>query len=307
MDYLLLQKGIYRSAALATGIIVSTSAIAQVTPPDAGQTLRETRPSSVLPVRSEAPKLVLPDEKDAAADQGQTVFVRSVRIEGAESFPVEDLKPLVVDMQGQTVTLAQLRQAARRITTYYRERGYVVARAFIPAQEVDNGDFLIRVLEGKLVSGSIDNRSAVREDVLQSVLDAQSLNDKVIASSTTDRGLLLLADLPSVGKVSGKLKPGQQVGTSDLIVAVDAGKRTEGMVSLDTYGNRYTGENRLNGQVSFNSPTGRGDRVTLMGTVTDESLLYGRAAYDLRLRVMGCAQELLYPPVLMSLVGNLLI
>lgn len=287
MDHPIIKASISCSTVMAAGILIASTmssamVVAQTgTPPDAGQVLRDNERRQLPPANTTRPSLIVPDEKDAAADPGQALDVRHVRLEGMVSLPREELEPLIADLQGKPVTLGQLREGARRITQYYRERGFIVARVYIPAQEIDDGTVVLRVLEGTLVSGSIDNRSGVRDRVLQSVLDAQHLSGKVIASSTTDRGLLLLADLPSVGKVAGKLRPGEQVGTSDLIVSVDAGKKTEGSVSLDTYGNRYTGQNRLNGRVTFNSPTGMGDRIDLMATVTDEQLMYGRAAYDL--------------------------
>lgn len=282
MDYPIIKTCASCSAVLAASVLVATTALAQTgTPPDAGQVLRENERRVPAPIGAIRPTLVVPDEKDPTANPGQKLEVQSIRLEGMVNIPREELLPLIADLQGKQLTLGELREGVKKITVYYRERGYVVARAYIPAQEIKDGSVLVQVLEGTLVSGSIDNHSRVNERVLQRVLDAQDLNGKVIASSTTDRGLLLLADLPSVGKVAGKLRPGEKVGTSDLIVSVGAGKTTEGSVSLDTYGNRYTGQNRLNGRIAFNSPTGLGDRIDLMATVTDEDLVYGRAAYDL--------------------------
>ncbi|HTF95445.1 MAG TPA: POTRA domain-containing protein [Cellvibrio sp.] len=281
MDNPIIKTGTPCSAVLAASLLLSATALAQGTPPDAGQVLRENEKRTFVPATSARPSLLVPDEKDPAANPGQALDVQAIRLEGMVNIPRDELMPLIADLQGKRITLGELREGAKKITLYYRERGYVVARAYIPAQEIKDGTILVQVLEGTLVSGRIDNHSRVRERVLQSVLDAQELNGKVIASSTTDRGLLLLADLPSVGKVAGKLRPGEKVGTSDLIVTVDAGKSKEGSISLDTYGNRYTGQNRLNGRIAFNSPAGLGERIDLMATVTDEDLIYGRASYDL--------------------------
>ncbi len=262
---------------LMTGI-----AAAQTTPPDAGQTLRETQRPVQLPAKpATLPTISVPDEKDPAADPSQRLTVSSIRIEGNVHLPLSVLKPLVADREGKEQSLSDLRAGVRKITTYYREHGYIVARAFIPAQEITDGAVVVRILEGTLVGSDVVNHTAVNSKVLQRILDAQHLHGKVIASSTTDRGLLIMADLPSVGKVAGKLKPGEEVGTSNLIVTADAGQRVDGSISVDDYGNRYTGRNRLNGQVEINSPTGNGDRLSAQATLTDENMLYGRAAYDL--------------------------
>ena len=81
-------------------------------------------------------------------------------------------------------------------------------------------------------------------DRLEAVVAAQALEGKTIQSAETDRELLLLADLPAVGKVTGQLLPGRTVGTSDIVITALPGKKYEGDVSLDNYGNRYTGQNR---------------------------------------------------------------
>jgi len=269
-------------SALLTGPVFAQTLTSQaVTPPDAGQTLRDNRQPITPPKASVLPSLSVPDEKDPASDPNQRLTVSQIRIQGNVHVPTDVLKALVADREGKEQSLGELRAGVHRITTYYRDHGYVVARAFIPAQKIANGIVVVQILEGNLVGGEIVNHTAVNDHVLQRILDAQSLNGKVIHSSTTDRGLLLLADLPAVGKVAGKLKPGNDVGTSDLVVTADAGQRVDGEVSVDDYGNRYTGQNRLNGQVEINSPTGQGDRLAAQTSITDENLLYGRLAYDL--------------------------
>lgn len=270
------------AATFGLSALLTTPAFAQtVTPPDAGQTLRDNRQPIMPPKASVLPSLSVPDEKDPASDPNQRLTVRQIRIQGNVHVSTDVLKALVADREGKEQSLGELRAGIHRITAYYRAHGYVVARAFVPAQTIDNGVVVVQILEGTLVGGEIVDHTAVNARVLQRILDAQSLNGKVIHSSTTDRGLLLLADLPAVGKVAGKLKPGDDVGTSDLIVTADAGKRVDGEISVDNYGNRYTGQDRLNGQVEINSPTGQGDRLAAQASLTGQDLAYGRLAYDL--------------------------
>ncbi|ESQ90253.1 ShlB/FhaC/HecB family hemolysin secretion/activation protein [Asticcacaulis benevestitus] len=273
--------------ATAFGLIPASAFAQTVSPPDAGQTLRENR-FPVEPLRrGTAPSLTVPDETDPGSDPSQRLMVSTLRIEGNTRFTTQALMALVGDVQGKEQSLGELRVAVRRITDYYRAQGYVVARAYIPAQTIDDGLVIIRVLEGRLSSLTVDNHSKVRDSYLQAVLDAQKLNGEVILSSTTDRPLLLLADLPGVGKVAGKLKPGAGVGTSDLVVTTGAGKLFEGNVSLDNYGNRYTGDTRLSGQVAVNSPLNIGDRLSAQATLTNEDMIYGRLAYDLPMGANG--------------------
>lgn len=270
-----------RLSLLAFALTLALPASAQsIAPPDAGQMLRELERPAAPPPRA-ATTLTVPADADVAADAGQRFSVATIRIEGAQRIPTAELQALVADLAGRETSLGELRQGAQRITRLYRERGYVVARAYLPAQDVKDGVVVMAVLEGALNSSSIENRSVIRQQVLDDVVRAQGLNGKPIESASTDRTLLLLADLPAMGSVSGNLKPGERVGTSDLIISADAGKTLDGALVIDNHGNRYTGQSRVSGSVNVNSPSGIGDRLALRATTTDQKLWFGRAAYDL--------------------------
>lgn len=275
-----------RLAAAIAAALLGLPVAAQPVVPDAGQVLRDMRQPPTQPPRGGA-TLSVPADADASADVGQRFSVRTIRVEGVSQLEPGEVQALVAPLEGTQASLGELRQAAQRITRLYRGRGFIVARAFLPAQQVVEGVVTIRVLESSLNATSFDNRSVVDEAVLRSVVEAQDLLHKPILAAATDRTLLLLADLPAVGNVSGNLKPGQEVGTSDLVIDVEPGKSVEGDASLDNHGNRYTGERRLNGHVTFNSPRRNGDRLDLRATVTDEQLISGRAAYDLPLNNDG--------------------
>jgi len=247
--------------------------------PDAGQTLRDLQ----RPAAPEAPpsaSLRVPAETEDVPDNGVRFAVSRVLIEGATHIPAAELQALVDPVVGPQVGLSDLSRAARRITELYHERGYLLARAYLPAQELQAGSVTIQVLEGLLGQSRVSNRSKLPTALLEGTLAAQLPSGHPIDSEQTDRALLLLADLPGAGSVSGSLRPGDRVGTSDLTVQVAPGKAVEGELSTDNYGNRYTGQYRMNGKVVLNSPLGIGDRLDLRGTYTNERLGYGRVAYD---------------------------
>ena len=270
-----------RHHALALAAVIAVSAQAQTVPPGAGDTLRDLRRTTPVAPREATAALQVPADADTGADPQQRFHVSAVRIEGNQLIATAQLQPLVDGLAGKDASLGELRAAARAITELYRANGFVVARAFVPAQRLDDGVVKVTVLEGSLHSSTVQNQSRVRQQTLDAIVAAQALDGKVIRNAPTDRTLLLLADLPGVGAVNGLLKPGEAVGTSDLMIPVQTGKDREGDVSADNYGNRYTGTYRLNGHVDLLSPLARGDRLSLRGSVTNQSLVYGRAAYDL--------------------------
>lgn len=265
----------------ALTLALETSVHAQPLAPDAGQTLRELQRQAPPTPPTGAATLSVPADTASAGDSSVHFPVREVRVQGNQQLSSDLVAPLVAPLNGRETSLSELRHAAAQITALYRSKGFVVSRAFVPAQQITDGVVYITVLEGRLSAANIQNQTKNKTSVLQRIVGAQALEGKVIRSAELDRELLLIADLPAVGNVSGALKPGQEIGTSDLVITAAPGKSYNGSVALDNYGNRYTGQNRLGGNIDLNSPFNIGDRLSIRGTLTDEDLQYGRIAYDL--------------------------
>src|SRR5690606_38333014 len=130
------------------GLLVSSVAFAQVVP-DAGTFIREIETTPTMESSAEKREITMPQiETDTpVASGGLEVQVDSFRVTGAETFNADTLEGLVADLAGSTLTLGELQQAAARITSYYRERGYFLSRAYLPEQDVSGGVITIAVLE----------------------------------------------------------------------------------------------------------------------------------------------------------------
>ena len=264
---------------LLLGSCCIASPVLAQTPPDAGQVLRDTqsRPIAAPPLVTPVLRIEEPSERGAST---QVRFdIRSLRFTGNVAFSANALAALVADIVGPGRSLQDLEVAARRISAYYREQGYAVARAYIPAQDIRDGLVTIAVLEGELGRTTLDNRSGLPATQAQAVLDTLPAGLPV-RTEETNRALLLLGELPGIAKVDGRLRPGDRLGSSDLLITVEPGKAAEGGISADNFGNRFTGANRLTGQLVLNNPLALADRLSLRGTVSDAQLLFGRAAWD---------------------------
>lgn len=283
MTIISLKTRLCLSAALIVMATAAGPALAQNAQPDAGQTLRDIeRERDLLPRREAAPVII--DQRNiqgAATDSTVQIPVSTIRVTGQTLFDEKTLHNLIDEYEGGTHTLADLDQVAARITAYYREKGYMVARAYIPPQRVENGVITIQVLEGNVDSVTLQNESSLSDARTMRYVDAQVSRGDVLDSAPVDRSLLLLADTPGVGNARATLRPGASVGTSELIVSMDRENTVDGYLSADNHGNRYTGEYRLDGGLTVNSPLGIGDQLTLRALGSNEDLAYGRVAYSL--------------------------
>lgn len=75
---------------------------------------------------------------------------------------------------GKTLGLEGLREAAAQVTALYRARGYLVARAYLPAQDIQNGQVVVAVSEGVIgqVSTLPDSNVRLRPGVQQQFVNA---------------------------------------------------------------------------------------------------------------------------------------
>jgi len=129
-------------------------------------------------------------------------------VTGNTVFAESELVELVREYVGKEVAFADLEQAAARISRYYREHGYMVARAYIPTQTITTDAVAeIAVIEGRFGKVELDNKSRVRDSVARGYLDA--FPGTVVTEPPLERKLLLLNDLPGVGEARATLKPGR--------------------------------------------------------------------------------------------------
>lgn len=273
----------------------SLTAHAVQTVPDAGQFSQELKKQPNLNQPGSVELLQAPGEvQDQTTDSNDIrMLVNGVKVTGSQLFDHVLLESLVSDLIGGQHNFAEIDAAVSRITHYYRERGYLVARAYLPVQDLKDGVIEINVLEGRLGEHRIHNEAHVADSLINGHLDIVKTNS-TLQSEKVDRAVLLVGDLPGVGGARASLQPGASVGTSDLIVEVAPGQRYSADVELDNYGSYYTGLNRLGGAVALNSPLKLGDQLTVRALTSDQDMKYGRIAYQLPISSNGMKLGLAY-------------
>src|SRR5262249_43386875 len=163
----------------------------------------------------------------------------------------------------KTVSLKDLQDAAAKITAYYRSRGYLVARAYVPAQQIagTSAEVEIAVLEGLLGSVTLENRSRLSDATVAHFTTPISPGEPVTLK-TLERPILLLSDQAGVGGVNPVLGAGEGVGESKLSLQLAPAPVASGQVEADNYGSRFTGRERLTGPFNLASPFGLGESLS---------------------------------------------
>jgi hemolysin activation/secretion protein len=273
--------------AILTALSPAGVTLAQQAPvvPDSGTILQQLKPTKPPTPASSATGLTIEQPNGTQVPPGEAFAVKRLEIQGNTRFNAATLHSLVADAEGKSLNLAELTAVADRITDYYHGHHYPLARAILPTQTIKDGVVVIQVLEARYGKVTLHNQSHVTSSLLQSTL-SPLMAGEVIEQTEMDHVLLLMSDVPKI-EVHALLKPGEDVGTSDLDVTTLPGPRWSGIASIDDYGNKYTGRTRGGATVSLLDPFDHGDYLSLAGLSSGQDLNYGRLSYESTVNGLG--------------------
>ncbi len=258
-----------------------------VAPTDAGQLLREQEPQRQIPQRM--PEQQETVEHPVLTDTGVKVTVKDFRFTGFGNLATHDeLYPLVSNAVGKELSFQELQALADKVTDYLKKKGYFLARAYLPKQDITDGIIEIAVLQGRLESQPQilrDKDVRIRESVPMNILQGALPIDEPLQERQLERSILLLNDLPGISAKSF-LDAGSTLGSTKLTVNMDEGRLISGAIWGDNYGNHWTGDWRGNGMFFLNDPFRIGDQLSLQATGS-EGVYQGRVGYSLPLGSQG--------------------
>jgi hemolysin activation/secretion protein len=253
--------------------------------PGAGSLLQQVQPVVPPSPSSSETRLTIEGDNVANLPQSAPFLVKTVQIVGNTRFDTATLHALVAEAEGSTMTLAGLGELAARITAYYRSQDYPLARAIIPAQAMQGGVVKIEVIEARYGKILLNNRSDVRDPLLEATISSLQPG-QVISQMEMDHTLLLLSDIPGV-VFNATLKAGEAVGTSDLLLSSASTPAVVGNVTVDGYGDRFTGRERISGTVNVINLLHSADVLSVSVLTSGSGLNYGRLGYETLLNGQG--------------------
>lgn len=293
---------------ITLSLIVSSSLLGAT--PNIGDALKQVQPPQNV-IKKDTPLVEVSGVKKYAPimkddKSGKTIFVKSFKIENAIHVEESKLQDLISSYIGKDLSFKEIQEVTSIITKYYRTKGYFVARAYLPVQDINanNGVITISIIEGNYGKFDLKNNSLVKDSVVQGMLDTAK-SDNIVSTNTLERSMLIINDTPGVIVTNADVMPGSEVGTSDFAIITEETKRFGGYILADNYGSRYTGKNRAMVGVNINSPFKIGDKLSLNGLLSNgENLKNGRVAYSAPLMSNGLTGEISYSKTTYALVGQ---
>lgn len=254
--------------------------------PDAGQILRQQELNTPKLDHFPPPEPYEEPEVFVAPEKGVTIAVKSIVINGGESLESNEvLQALVADAIGQSLDFAQLQKLANRISQHLKAKGWLLTKAYLPKQDVTEGNIQITITQGHLeindegqsitIQRAPDTR--LNDDLIQERM-RYIISGDTLQGDKLERTLLLLNDLPGI-QAKTALEKGKKAGTSRLGLNVKEGNLIKGNATLDDTGSHYTGTWVGNFNVSVNDPFGIGELFSL-GSTHAENLNMGRISFS---------------------------
>jgi len=270
---------------LTTALLLSMSATSFAAPelPDAGNALRNTQITERSLPKEERPDLTVKEpalKPPVAADQGLKIRVEEIVVTGQDLFPTAELVTLYQDKLHQELTFSDLNEITKKITQYFKAQGYLVAQAYLPAQDIDKGRVEIAVVVGRYGDIILKNKSLASDQAIRHQLAALQTGD-YINNQDLERAVLLAGDLAGVNaKVT--LLPGKNTGVADCIVeATEKTGNVHGNIAINNWGNRFIGQMQSAFNYQLDNLAHGGDVLSLSTTRADNEISLTGASYRL--------------------------
>ncbi|MDB5491264.1 MAG: hypothetical protein JWO78_1113 [Micavibrio sp.] len=174
--------------------------------------------------------------------EGIHFVLQALNIEGATVFPHAQLEDLYGAQVGQEIALAKIYDIANKLTEKYRDAGYFLSRAYVPAQDIDKGIVTIRIVEGYI--GAVDLPEKYAHSFMINSAIARLTAERPLTTEALESFLLRLNNLPGLD-VSGVLSSMPKIeGAAQLTLDI---RRSEGLtqIGFDNFSSRYLGPNEV--------------------------------------------------------------
>ncbi|MBP2302911.1 ShlB/FhaC/HecB family hemolysin secretion/activation protein [Azospirillum picis] len=265
------------SAVLVLAAALPAGALAQAGPPAVPLLPPSLDPSRVEQrferpaVPQSVPEIEMPEPEKAPPPKDAeriTLTLSAIRIDGNSVYDSDSLAELWRDRLGKAVTLADLYAIRDAVTARYRNDGYVLSQAVVPAQRIRDGVVRLQVVEGYvsevLIQGEAKDRLGLLPRMAEKIKASRPLR-----MADMERYVLLADDLPGVTVKTVLEASPDTPGASRLTLTLER-TPVEGFVSLDNRGTRSVGPMQLTGAVNVEDQLGLFERTAAQGIVTQQ-------------------------------------
>jgi len=217
--------------------------------------------------RNQEIKKIEEEKKENGENVSDVSFVLTkIQTQKSDILTKSEIARITEEYIKREITTTDLYTMVQKINALYEEKGYVVCRAILPAQRIQNGVVQILLIEGKTGNVTIEGNHSTREKYIRDRIPLE--RNKISNFKELDKSLThfnLTNDSPiQLNMLSGKIP-----GTTDYVMEIYEPKRQQFLVFTDNFGQKNTGEVRLGLNYTNNSVTGNRDQLSVTGLLTE--------------------------------------
>ena len=171
-----------------------------------------------VPPESNPPGGSEPEPVSPTSAPGSTgIQVEKIVVTGNTIFEAQ-INSIIQPLEGQTVTLEKLQEAADQITQLYLNQGFLTSRAVLDEKSLPTGAIAIEVIEGELEEIEIEGTRRLNPGYIRSRVELGA--GKPLNIANLEDQLRLLRTNPLFESVEATLRSGTEVGKRILVVRV---------------------------------------------------------------------------------------
>ncbi|UPG84699.1 hypothetical protein L2Y94_15395 [Luteibacter aegosomatis] len=140
-------------------------------------------------------------------------------VTGVKSIPFSAVADLFAPMRGKSVTVRDLIETANKVTAMYKDKGYALSFAFVPAQTFSNGVVKITAVEGYVAEVKITGDAGNMENRIRAMAN-HVMGERPLRQETFERYTQLLGQLPGVQVGANVPPPTTTDGATSLDLSV---------------------------------------------------------------------------------------
>jgi len=220
--------------------------------------------------KAKAPPIEIEKEKERPVPaRGITFVLKNVKITGSTIFKPDDLFFAYKNYIGKQVAFNELDEIASAIRSLYKKKGYFTSDAYIPEQDIAQGEVEVRVSEGKLGELKIEGNKWFSRPLLEKYIHIKK--DGILNILALQKDLLRLDQNPDLD-LSAVLSAGKEPASTDIVLKVKDSFPYHAGSSFDNQGTRLVGKYRNSLVFRSTNFAGRNDSIVVNMLKSETSL-----------------------------------
>ena len=238
--------------------------LAQTAPAQTVQDLAAAQAQAIQRDASQAPQTragsaPTPPIPGRDAPSALCLDIGDISVDGVALLRLRTVDAVIAPFKGQCLGLSGINAVLEAVTFAYVDKGYVAARAYLPKQDLSDGELEIVVVEGRLETIVMNGDPSALPG--QKATAFPGMTGRALNLRDIEQGLDQMGRLRSVD-AQMQIAAGSEQGASVLEVTRRADRPWHGSVGINNNGSAATGENILSFDVGFDDALGHNDSLS---------------------------------------------